>query len=116
MGVVAGQVGQGLGAVLHALAQKLVLAIAAGEDGLGVVFPGGMAGAGADVGDEAGLDAAETAQTPLGVGDLSDELEFEGVLGEDVLFELLELAVVLGGVLVGHDGVAGEEAVFEAVL
>ena len=68
------------------------------------------------VGGEAGLDAGDAAQAPTRVGDLEDELEFDGVLGEEVFFEDLELAVVFGGVLVGHDGVAGEEAVLECVL
>ena len=62
------------------------------------------------------MEAVEAAEAPFGVGDLADEDEFEDVFGEEVVFELLEEAVVVGGVFVGHNGVAGEESVFESVL
>ena len=48
-------------------------------------------------GEEAGLQAGEAAHAPLGVGDLTDEFEFEGVGGLDVGFEGGELAVEVGG-------------------
>ena len=67
-------------------------------------------------GEEAGLQAGEAAHAPLGVGDLTDEFEFEGVGGLDVGFEGGELAVEVGGVLAGQDGIASEESVFEGVL
>ena len=67
-------------------------------------------------GQEAGLQAREAAHAPLGVGDLTDEFEFERVGGLDVGFECRELAVEVGGVLAGEDGIAGEESVFERVF
>ena len=66
--------------------------------------------------EEAGLQAGEAAHAPLRVGDLTDEFEFERVGGLDVGFEGGELAVEVGGVLAGQDGIAGEESVFECVL
>ena len=52
----------------------------------------------------------------MGVGDLTDEFELEGVGGLDVGFEGRELFVEVGWVLAGQDGIAGEESVFECVF
>ena len=67
-------------------------------------------------GEEAGLQAREAAHAPLRVGDLANEFEFERVDGLDVGFEGRELAVEVGGVLAGQDGIAGEESVCKGVL
>ena len=107
MGVVAGQVEQGLGAVEQAGAEELGFTLAAGADVFGVetFFVAALL---VERGrEEAGLDAHQTAHAPLGVGDLADEFEFEGVLRAQVVLKIAELTVEFGGVLLGEYGVAG---------
>ena len=79
---VAGQIGEGLGVVLQALAQELIFAVAVGEDDFRKGLPGKTVGAVVLVGAEAGFDTRDALETPFGVGDLTDELELDGVLGE----------------------------------
>ena len=81
-----------------------------------MILFGPVALVGEGSGKEAGLQAREPAHAPLGVGDLADKFEFEGVGGLDVGFEGRKLAVEVGGVLAGQDGIAGEESMFEGVL
>ena len=76
-------------AFVHALAQHLVLAVAAGQDRVGIPFLGAPGDVGVGVGGEAGLEAVEAAEAPFRGGDLADEDEFEDVFGEEVVFELL---------------------------
>ena len=107
MGVVAGQVEQGLGAVEQSGAEELAFALAAGWDAVWMedFFVAALCLDRAR--EEGGFDAHQTAHAPLGVGDLADELEFERVLRTQVVLEIAELAVEFGGVFLGEYGVAG---------
>ena len=65
---------------------------------------------------DGGFDAGEAPEPPGGVGDLLDELVFECVDGPEVGTELVEFALVVGGVFAGDDGMPGTEAVLDGVL
>ena len=107
MGVVAGQVEQGLGAVEQSGAEKLAFALTAGWDAVRMedFFVAALRLDRAR--EEGGFDAHQTAHAPLGVGDLADKLEFERVLRAQVVLEIAELTVEFGGVFLGEYGVAG---------
>ena len=115
MRVVAGQVEQGLRAAEQSGAEKLAFALAAGLDVVWVedFFVAALRLDRAR--EEGGFDADQTAHAPLGVGDLADELELEGVLRPEVVLKIAELTVEFGGVFAGQDGVAREESVLERV-
>ena len=67
-------------------------------------------------GDDGGLDAGEALHAPRGVGDLAADFAFERIAGGNPVFEGGELAVEVGGVFAGQDGVLGEQAVLESVF
>ena len=68
------------------------------------------------VGLDGGLDAREPFETPGDVGDLFDDVVFEGVDRAQVGAELVEFALVVGRVFAGDEGVWGAESVLEGVL
>jgi hypothetical protein len=67
------------------------------------------------VGEESGFDAEEALKAPLGGGHLVDEEGFELALGLVLGDERGEEVEVLGAVLDGEDGLAGEEAVADGI-
>jgi hypothetical protein len=65
--------------------------------------------------EEAGLDAGEALEAPLGGGHLVDQAGFERAFGLVLGFEGGEQLEVLGAVLDGEDDLAGEQAVADGV-
>jgi hypothetical protein len=122
-GFIAAELDEGVGAAGIALkgkaeeAGELIVGIAEGWDGLAapavaVFLPANLLQA-REI--DAVLDAAEAAETPLGGGQLLDELIFEPagglVLGEDFGEEGEKLA----GILITEDDLAGQQAVASGV-
>ena len=67
------------------------------------------------IGDEAGFDAGDAAEAPVGGGHLTDEELLGGVLGLELGTEALEQFLKFLPVLLGQDDGAGNEAVFLGV-
>jgi hypothetical protein len=71
----------------------------------------GLAGAFHTVSEDAGLDAGNAAEAPIGASELAEAGLLEGVGGLEDVAEAVEEGLEFGGVLQGEDGVAGAEAV-----
>ena len=100
----------------HGSAEELVVAFAAGLDGCGALRPVPAEDVVHVGGDDGRLDAREALHAPLGVDDLAADFVLQRVSRESPVFERGELAVELGGVFAGQDGVGGEQAVLESVF
>ena len=67
-------------------------------------------------GEEVAFDVVDALEFPEERGGLGEEVELQGALGVEVLFDFVFEDLVGGGAFIGEEGGIGAEAVFGGVL